>query len=72
MHWCSAIFDYYTSSFLDMTYLVDTATDEERAEIVKGDVLTKKYAAEHRDLLFSQLRNGGYRLAALFNEIFKF
>ena len=37
----------------------------------EGDTLPKSYATDVRHLLFSQLRNGGYRLAAIFNEIFK-
>lgn len=37
----------------------------------EGDVLPKSYATDMRPLLFTQLRNGGYRLAAIFNEIFK-
>ena len=85
---------YYKWSFLDMAYLVDTATPEEIAQITdgniydyasrsardswpavsaykEGDVLPRSYATDMRPLLFSQLRNGGYRLAAIFNEIFK-
>ena len=37
----------------------------------EGDVLPRSYATDMRPLLFAQLRNGGYRLAAIFNEIFK-
>lgn len=93
--WDGKIFDsYYKWSFLDMAYLVDTASPKEIAEITKGnvydyasstardswpvvsqykdgDVLPKTYATDIRPILFSQLRNGGYRLAAIFNEIFK-
>lgn len=93
--WDARIFDeYYKWSFLDMAYLVDTATPKQIAEITKGniydyaessardswpavsaysdgDVLHRSYATDIRPLLFSQLRNGGYRLAAIFNEIFK-
>jgi hypothetical protein len=89
------IFDaYYNWSFLDMAYLVDTASPKEIAQITKGDiydyaessardswptvsaykdgdVLPRTYATDIRPVLFSQLRNGGYRLAAIFNEIFK-
>ena len=93
--WDGRIFDdYYNWSFLDMAYLVDTATPEQVAEITKGtvydyasssardswpvvsqyvegDPLPKSYATDVRPVLFSQLRNGGYRLAAIFNEAFK-
>lgn len=93
--WDGRIFDeYYKWSFLDMAYLVDTASPKEIAEITKGnvydyasssardswpvvsqysdgDVLPKSYATDIRPVLFSQLRNGGYRLAAILNEIFK-
>lgn len=93
--WDARIFDeYYKWSFLDMAYLVDTATPEQIAKVtegnvydyasssardswpvvsqyVDGDVLPKSYATDIRPLLFSQLRNGGYRLAAIFNETFK-
>ena len=93
--WDGRIFDdYYKWGFLDMAYLVDTATPEQIAaitkgtvydyasssardswpvvsEYVEGDPLPKSYATDVRPILFSQLRNGGYRLAAIFNEIFK-
>ena len=93
--WDGRIFDdYYDWGFLEMAYLVDTATPEQIAEITKGSVydyasysardswpvvsayvegdpLPKSYATDIRPVLFSQLRNGGYRLAAIFNEIFK-
>ena len=93
--WDARIFDeYYKWSFLDMAYLVDTATEDQIAKItegtiydyasrsardswpvvseyVDGDVLPKSYATDIRPLLFSQLRNGGYRLAAIFNDTFK-
>ena len=93
--WDGTLWDaYYKWSFLDMAYLVDTATPEEIALITdgniydyasrsardswpavsaykEGDVLPRSYATDMRPLLFSQLRNGGYRLAAIFNEIFK-
>lgn len=93
--WDGRIFDaYYKWSFLDMAYLVDTATPKQIAQITRGtvydyasssardswpvvsqykegDTLPKSYATDIRPLLFSQLRNGGYRLAAIFNEIFK-
>lgn len=93
--WDGKIFDaYYNWSFLDMAYLVDTASPKEIAQITKGDiydyaessardswptvsaykdgdVLPRTYATDIRPVLFSQLRNGGYRLAAIFNEIFK-
>ena len=35
-----------------------------------GDTLPASYVTDMRPVLFSQLRNGGYRLAAIFNEIF--
>lgn len=93
--WDGRIFDdYYKWGFLDMAYLVDTASAEQIAEITKGSVydyasssardswpvvsqyvegdpLPKSYATDVRPILFSQLRNGGYRLAAIFNEAFK-
>ena len=93
--WDGRIFDdYYKWGFLDMAYLVDTATPEQIAEITKGtvydyasssardswpvvsqyvegDPLPKSYATDVRPVLFSQLRNGGYRLGAIFNEAFK-
>ena len=93
--WDGRIFDdYYDWGFLELAYLVDTATPEQIAEITKGSVydyasssardswpvvsayvdgdpLPKSYATDMRQILFSQLRNGGYRLAAIFNEIFK-
>lgn len=92
--WDSAIITDYSSSFVDIATIADTASEDEISiitegnvydwagdcgrkcwsvhnEYSEGDVLPKTYPAEHRDLLFSQLRNGGYRLAAVFNEIFK-
>lgn len=93
--WDGTLWDaYYDWSFKDMTYLVDTASPKEIAEITEGDIydyasesardswpavsaykdgdsLPRSYATDMRQLLFSQLRNGGYRLAAIFNEIFK-
>ena len=93
--WDARIFDaYYKWSFIDMAYLVDTATKKQIKEITEGnvydyasrsardswpvvdaykdgDVLPASYATDIRPILFSQLRNGGYRLAAIFNEIFK-
>ena len=93
--WDGRIFDdYYKWGFLDMAYLVDTASPEQIADITKGtvydyasssardswpvvsqyvegDPLPKSYATDIRPVLFSQLRNGGYRLAAIFNEIFQ-
>lgn len=93
--WDGTIFDsYYDWSFLDMAYLVDTATPKQISQIIKGDVydyaefsardswpvvsaykdgdiLPRTYPTDIRPVLFSQLRNGGYRLAAIFNEIFK-
>ena len=93
--WDGSIFDaYYKWSFLDMAYLVDTASEKEIKEITKGDIydyaessardswpvvdqykagdkVPRSYATDIRPVLFSQLRNGGYRLAAIFNEIFK-
>ena len=93
--WDARIFTaYYDWSFLDMAYLVDTASPKQIKEITEGDVydyatrsardswpvvdqykdgdvLPASYATDIRPVLFSQLRNGGYRLAAIFNEIFK-
>ena len=93
--WDGTIFDaYYDWSFLDMAYLVDTATPKQIKKITEGDVydyaessardswpvvsaysdgdvLPKTYATDIRPVMFNQLRNGGYRLAAIFNEIFK-
>ena len=40
-------------------------------EYKEGDTLPNTYYYDHRDLLFSQLRNGGYRLAKIFNETFE-
>lgn len=39
--------------------------------VKEGDVLPSTYAKDVRPLLFSQLRDGGLRLARVFNEIFK-
>ena len=93
--WDARIFTaYYDWSFMDMAYLVDTASPKQIKEITEGDVydfatrsardswpvvdqykdgdvLPASYATDIRPVLFSQLRNGGYRLAAIFNEIFK-
>ena len=93
--WDGRIFDdYYNWGFMEMAYLVDSATPEQIAEVTKGtvydyasssardswpvvsayvdgDPLPKSYATDIRPVLFSQLRNGGYRLAAIFNEAFK-
>jgi hypothetical protein len=93
--WDGTIFDaYYDWSFLDMAYLVDTATPKQIRKIIEGDVydyaessardswpvvsaysegdvLPRSYATDVRPVMFSQLRNGGYRLAAIFNEIFR-
>ena len=93
--WDGGIWDkYYDWSFMDMAFLVDTASPEEIAEITSGtvydyaessardswpavsaysdgDTLPGSYATDVRPLLFSQLRNGGYRLAAIFNKIFR-
>ena len=57
------IYDYAESSARDSWPAVSAYSD--------GDVLPRSYATDIRPLLFSQLRNGGYRLAAIFNEIFK-
>ena len=41
-------------------------------ELVKPDsVIPDTFPYDHRDLLYSQLRNAGYRLAAELNAIFK-
>ena len=37
----------------------------------QGANVPRAYAADMRDLAFMQLRNGGYRLAALLNRIFE-
>lgn len=47
------------------------ASWEANIEFKEGDTLPTTYAADKRDLLFHQLRDGGYRLAAVFNAIFK-
>ena len=47
------------------------ASWEANIEFKDGDTLPETYAADKRDLLFHQLRDGGYRLAAVFNEIFR-
>jgi len=92
--WDSSVINEYSSSFVDMATLVDTASEEEISQLVKGnvfdwagecgrkcwdanvkyhdgDVLPGTFAADNRELLFSQLRNAGYRLAKVLNEIFK-
>ena len=49
-----------------------TAVDSWPAHQIKeGDEKGVSYAAEMRPLLLKQLRNGGYRLAALLNSIFE-
>lgn len=58
-----SVYDYATNSARDSWPVVDAYKD--------GDVLPSSYATDIRPVLFSQLRNGGYRLAAIFNEIFK-
>lgn len=40
-------------------------------EYNEGDTLPDTYVNEHKELMFSQLRNGGYRLAKVLNDIFK-
>lgn len=57
------VYDYAESSARDSWPAVSAYSE--------GDVLPKSYATDMRPLLFSQLRNGGYRLAAIFNEIFR-
>ena len=93
--WDKYLFEaYYDWSFIDMAYLVDTATPEEIKKITKGDIydysgrsakdswpavsvykdgdiLPESYATDMRPILFKQLRNGGYRLAAVLNAIFE-
>lgn len=93
--WDRKIFEaYYDWSFMDMAYLVDTASEEQIRKITEGniydyagdsarnswpavcaykagDVLPQSYATDMRPILFSQLRDGGYRLAAIFNGIFE-
>lgn len=51
----------------------DSATQSLQAyELVKpGDVIPSTFPYDVRPLLYSQLRNAGYRLAAQLNEIFK-
>lgn len=56
------VYDYAESSARDSWPAVSAYKD--------GDTLPRSYATDMRPLLFSQLRNGGYRLAAIFNEIF--
>lgn len=57
------VYDYAECSARDSWPAVSAYTE--------GDVLPRSYATDMRPLLFSQLRNGGYRLAAIFNEIFR-
>ena len=57
------VYDYASSSAKDSWPVVN--------QYVEGDLLPKSYATDMRSILFSQLRNGGYRLAAIFNEAFK-
>lgn len=57
------VYDYASCSARDSWPAVSAYSE--------GDILPKSYATDMRPLLFSQLRNGGYRLAAIFNEIFK-
>lgn len=57
------IYDYAGNSARDCWPVVNAYED--------GDTLPRSYATDIRPVLFSQLRNGGYRLAAIFNEIFK-
>ena len=57
------VYDYAENSARDCWPIVSAYSD--------GDILPRSYATDVRPLLFSQLRNGGYRLAALFNEIFR-
>ena len=40
-------------------------------EVKAGANVPRSYAADMRELAFTQLRNGGYRLAALLNRIFE-
>ena len=40
------------------------------AEYLGGDVTAQDFPVKMRPILFSQLRNAGYRLAALLNDIF--
>ena len=39
--------------------------------VPEGAVLTKEYAVENQELMNSQLRKAGYRLAALLNSVLK-
>ena len=57
------VYDYASRSARDSWPVV--------SEYVEGDLLPKSYATDMRPILFSQLRNGGYCLAAIFNEAFK-
>lgn len=57
------VYDYAESSARDSWPVVSAYSD--------GDTLPGTYATDIRPLLFSLLRNGGYRLASIFNEIFK-
>ncbi len=50
----------------------ESAVDSWPAHAVKkGDVLDQAFPISMRPILYNQLRNGGYRLAALLNDIFK-
>ena len=50
----------------------ESAVDSWPAHRVKeGDVLDQAFPLEMRPILYNQLRNGGYRLAALLNDIFR-
>lgn len=57
------VYDYASNSARDSWPVVSEYSD--------GDKLPKTYATDVRPIMFNQLRNGGYRLAAIFNEIFK-
>lgn len=57
------VYDYAECSARDSWPVVSAYSD--------GDTLPKSYATDVRLLLFAQLRNGGYRLAAILNDIFR-
>lgn len=57
--------------------IYDYAQDSARAcwpaasRYKEGDSIDRNYPVDVRDLLFSQLRNAGYRLATILNDIFR-
>jgi len=52
-------------------YMPSVETDKNGSAMnITPIVIPKNYPREHRDVLFSQLRKAGYRLAAILNEIY--